>query len=147
MSMLTRWNPFRPAASFSLMPEFDDLLRSFGTRSMSRELENVPDMRIDLSEDDNAYRVAVDIPGVDKDDITVSADGNQVTISAEIKRDSERKEEKQIVSERYSGLCYRSFSLPTEVDQARAEARYDNGVLTLMLPKKGNGSSRRILVS
>jgi HSP20 family protein len=147
MSMLTRWNPFRSSSSLSLMPEFDDLLRGFGGRSMFRDLDTMPEMRIDLAEDDTSYRAVIDMPGVDKDDIKVSAEGNQITVSADTRRETETRHEKRLVTERYSGHCYRSFSLPLAVDDSRAEAHYDNGVLTLVLPKKSNGSSHRIMVS
>jgi HSP20 family protein len=148
MTMLSRWNPFKTTSSaITLMPDFEDLFRNFGSRGLMRDLETVPEMRLDIAEDDGSYRVIADIPGVKKEDIAVSVDGNQIRISADVRRSSERKEENLLVSERYAGQCYRAFALPMDVDQARAEAHYDNGVLTLMLPKKTNGSSKRIEVS
>ncbi len=147
MAMLSRWTPFKSRLPIGAVPEFEDLFRGFPMRPLWRDVEGAPDMRLDLSEDDKNYRVKVDIPGVDKNDISVSVEGNQVTISAEVKRETERKEEKQLISERYLGQCYRAFTLPTDVDDAKTEASYANGVLTLTLPKKANGKSRRITIS
>jgi HSP20 family protein len=103
-----------------------------------------PEIRMDVREDDTSYRVIVDMPGVKKDDIEVSVEGSQVTIQGETKRQEERKTDKEIHSERYVGKCFRAFTLPREVDREKCEASYDNGVLTLTLPKKGNGQSKRL---
>ena len=101
-------------------------------------------IKIDVREDDRAYTVLSDIPGVAKEDIHVSLDGNVVTLQAEIKQhDSQEREHKVLRSERYYGAVSRSFQLPMEIDQALASARYDNGVLVLTLPKKlGQGAQR-----
>jgi HSP20 family protein len=87
------------------------------------------------------------MPGVKKENVDVSVDGNQVTISAEITREQSSDNEKQLYSERYSGKAYRSFSLPTEVDSGKSEARYDGGVLKLTLPKKATGGSRHLSIN
>jgi HSP20 family protein len=147
MSMLTRWNPFKPTGSLSPVTDFDDMIRGFGLRPLFREMEPSPEMRLDVTEDDRSYQVKADIPGVNKEDITVSVDGNVVSISAEVRREGEHKEESHLCSERYYGRVQRSFTLPIEVDQASSEAHYDNGVLTLTLSKKPNGHARRIMVS
>ena len=147
MNALTRWNPFKTAAGFDPMTPFDDLFRGLGARPW-RELDVAPDMRIDVGEDDTTFTVKAEIPGVAKDDIEVSAEGNQVSISAEVKRETgKQNDEKDVYSERYYGRVYRSFTLPCELDSSKADARYDNGVLTLKLPKKQNGATRRIVVS
>jgi HSP20 family protein len=133
---------------FDPTADFDDLFRSFGMRPAWPKLETLPDMRLDVSEDDKAYRVKAEIPGVDKKDIDLSIEGNQIAITAEVKRDSKKKEgEKDICCERYYGKMYRAFSTPTDVDSAKAEAHYESGVLTLILPKKPNGQSRKIAVN
>jgi len=73
---------------------------------------------------------------------------HQVAISAEVKRETKNKDsETELYSERYFGKVYRAFSLPADLESAKADARYDNGVLMLTLPKKANGSSRKITVS
>ena len=148
MSTLIRFNPFKSLSQLDPAAEAGDLFRSFGLRPSWPTFDVVPDIRLDVSEDDKAYRVKAEIPGVDKNDIDLSIDGNQIAISAEIKRESRRKDaEREICSERYYGKVYRAFSTPTDVDSAKAEAKYDNGVLTLTLPKKSNGHSRKVAIS
>lgn len=146
MTMLTRWNPLKPL-SRTEPNDFDDLFRNFGLRAMFRDLEVAPEIRVDVSENDEAYDIQADVPGVRKEDIDITIDGNQVSITAETKRESEKKNgNRQVCTERYYGQVFRSFSLPTDVDDAKAQARYENGVLSLHLPKKGNGQQRRIKV-
>lgn len=146
MSTLSRFNPFKAITRLDPTANFDDLFRSMGMRPW-RDADGMPDVRIDVAEDDKAYSVKAEIPGVDKKDIDVSVDGNQVSISAEVKREKERKDgEKEIYTERYYGRVFRSFTLPGDVDAAKASAQYDSGVLTLSLPKQPNGSARKISI-
>ncbi|MFC5581120.1 Hsp20/alpha crystallin family protein [Rhodanobacter terrae] len=147
MANLTRWSPFKSLSRFEQNAPFDDIFRGFGLRPQWSELE-APDVRIDVSENDGAYRVKAEMPGVDKNDIDVSINGNQVAISAEIKRESKKKDdERDICTERYYGQVYRSFSLPDEVDSGKASAHYEGGVLTLELPKQKSSSARKLTVS
>jgi HSP20 family protein len=105
-------------------------------------------MRIDVSEIDNAYQVKADIPGVKKEDINVRIDGNVVQIDAEVKREKETKGDggKVLRSERYYGTISRTFSLAEDVDDSKAEATYADGVLTLALPKKATAASKKLTV-
>jgi HSP20 family protein len=110
-------------------------------------MDVLPEIRIDVSEDEKAYRVEADLPGVKKDDINVSVEGRQVEFSAEARHKVEKKRESFLYTERSEGRVYRSFTLPSEIDSKAVEARYDGGVLSLILPKKDNGRSNRIAVS
>ncbi|MEE1654449.1 MULTISPECIES: Hsp20/alpha crystallin family protein [Brachymonas] len=104
-------------------------------------------IKIDVSENDQAFTVRAEIPGVNKQDIHVSVDGSIVTLSAEIRQhDAEREGEKLLRSERYYGSVSRSFQLPAEVDEAQSKARYENGILLLSLPKKVSNSPQRLTV-
>jgi HSP20 family protein len=106
-----------------------------------------PQIRIDLSESDNAFAIKAEIPGVKKEDIDVRIDGNQVTISAEVKQDSEEKKDGRLLrSERRYGYASRSFLLASDVDQAAADAKYSNGVLELKLPKKAQSAGQKLTV-
>jgi HSP20 family protein len=110
--------------------------------------ERAPQIRIDLSETDKDYTVKAEIPGVKKDDIDVRIDGNQVTISAEIKQDKEEKKDGRVLrSERRYGYASRSFMLDSDVDQAGADAKYSNGVLELKLPKKAQSAGKRLTIA
>ena len=138
----------------SLVPRsiFDDFFKDFAPAFYVRPLHGdaLPDpskIKIDVKEDDAAYTVHAEIPGVPKDDIQVSIDGNVVSLRAEVQQKDEKKEgEKVLRSERYYGAVERSFQLPADVDAAQAKAKYDNGVLTLTLPKKQSGATQRLKI-
>jgi len=85
---------------------------------------------------------------VKKDDIKVDIEGNLVSVSAEVKQEKEEKMGGKVVySERAYGMASRSFTLPLEVDAQGAKAEYKDGLLSLVLPKKANGSARRVSIS
>lgn len=138
----------------SLVPRsiFDDLFKDFAPAFYVRPLHGdaLPDpskIKIDVKEDDATYTVHAEIPGVAKDDIQVSVEGNVVSLRAEVQQKDEKKEgEKVLRSERYYGAVERSFQLPADVDAAQAKAKYDNGVLTLTLPKKQSGATQRLKI-
>lgn len=131
---------------------FDDFFRDvapgFYVRPLHGDaLPQPSQIRIDVKEDDAAYSVQAELPGVPKEDIQVSIDGAVVTLRAEVRQHDEKKDgEKLLRSERYFGAVARSFQLPMEVDAAKAKAKYDNGVLTLALPKKLEGKAQRLAV-
>jgi HSP20 family protein len=141
MANLTRYNPFDES--------FDDLFKGFFVRPMAFEnqAQAQVQVKVDVREDDAAYIVHADIPGVKKEEISVTIDGNQVAISAEVKRNREDKQgEKLLHAERFTGKVYRAFSLAQEVDEAQAQARYNDGVLELRLPKKAAVSARKLSI-
>ena len=139
MANVTRYNPF------------DELLGDFGKGFWLKPVEfpGGVDLKIklDVKEDDQAYTVHADIPGVKKDDIHVDVEGDHVSLRAEVKQEKEEKKgEKTIYSERSFGMVSRSFTLPTDVDAQATRAEYKDGVLNLTLPKKANGSGKRIAI-
>lgn len=145
MANITRFDPFAELSRFN--PLGDDFLRNFMHRGFPAAPAE-PQMRLDVSEDDKAYTVKAEIPGVRKEDIKVSVDGNQVSISAEVKQEKEEKEGTKVIrSERYFGSVARSFSLACEVDESGAQAKYDNGVLVVTLPKRSGPGAKRVNVS
>jgi HSP20 family protein len=140
MANLIRYNPVDDA--------FDDLFRGFFMRPVRMEGAPEVQMKLDVKEDDKSYTVHAEIPGVKKDDINVTIDGNQVAISAEVKNEKEVKEgEKVLRSERYYGKVSRAFTLAQEVDEAVSQAKYNDGVLELTLPKKAAVKSKRLAIS
>lgn len=105
------------------------------------------EIRIDVTESDNEYKVAAELPGVKKDDIDVQIDGNRVSISAEVKSEKETREGECVLRrERYHGAISRSFALASEIDEERATASYENGVLNLTLPKRASAASKRLKI-
>ena len=133
--------------SYPLDETFDDLFKGFFVRPMAFENQSQAQFRIDVKEDDGAYVVQAEIPGVKKEDINVTINGNQVAISAEVKRAREdRQGEKVLRSERYYGKVYRAFSLAQDVDEGSAQAKYNEGVLDVRLPKKAAVTSKKLSI-
>jgi HSP20 family protein len=122
-------------------------MKGFWVKPMTLADEQELDIRIDVKEDDKAYLVKADIPGVTKDDIRVDVDGNLVSIRAEVKRASEAKDGERVLrSECYAGTVSRSFTLPYDLDLEGADAKYADGVLELRLPKESGAAARQLTV-
>lgn len=126
----------------------DDLFRGFFVRPVELgSPADAPAVKIDVKEQEGGYLVHAEIPGVKKEDIHVSIDGAVVSISAERHEEKEVKDgEKMLRSERYFGKSSRSFELPQEVDEAQASAKYTDGVLELVLPKKVAVQAKRLAI-
>jgi len=91
---------------------------------------------VDVVESENNYTIKADLPGLKKEELSVSVDGDVLTIKGEKKEESESKEEGLIRRERSTGSFYRSVLLPNSVDVTQIKASYKNGVLELTAPKK-----------
>ncbi len=140
MANLTRFNPVDDA--------FDDLFRGFLMRPVRMEGAPEVQIKLDVKEDEKSYTVHAEIPGVKKEDIHVSIDGNQIAISAEVKNEKEVKDgEKLLRSERYYGKVSRAFTLAQDVDEEASQAKYNDGVLELVLVKKAAVKSKRLTIS
>lgn len=138
---MTRLSVYDPFAEV-----FPELFKGF-LQPARANAPAVLEAKIDVKENPNEYVVHAEIPGVKKEDIHVEIEGNRVAISAEVKREEEQKEGDRVLrSERYYGAVARSFSLANELDESKAVAKYDAGVLTLTLPKKAVASSKRLTV-
>jgi HSP20 family protein len=140
MANITRYNPFDEA--------FDDLFRGFFVRPLGFEAPaGAAQFRVDVSEDEKAYQIRAEVPGVRKEDINVTIDGDTVAISAEVKNEKEVKNGERVLrSERYYGKLYRAFTLGQAVEEAGTSAKYANGVLELTLPKKAAAQAKRITI-
>ena len=146
MSNLSLFEPrlFQP----SLRDPFESLFKRF-MAPLQMEIDNgALDMRLDVTEIDGAYKVRADIPGVKKDNINVRIDGNIIQIEAEAKNEKETKDAngKVLRNERWEGAVSRTFSVAQDVDEAKASAKYEDGVLTLELPKKAGSGSKRLQI-
>ena len=102
--------------------------------------------RLDASETEQAYEIEAELPGVGKDDVKISVDGRRVTIEAEEKQEVEQKGENATYSQRSLRRYSRTFALPVEVDDANAQARLENGILKLTLPKKQPTQGKTVAV-
>ena len=148
MANITRFDPFNEIARFDPFLDMNDFFKGFGMRPLMREFEREPSMKMDVSEAEGSYTVKAEIPGVNKDDIHISVEGNMVSISAEVKKEKEEKKGENVIrSERYFGKVSRSFTLANEVDTEKVQAKYADGVLEVTIPKKSKGNKKVIPVS
>ena len=140
MANLTRLDPLNELV--------DDLFKGFFVRPVAFEGRGeAPRMKVDVAEKNGAYTIVAELPGVRKEDIHVTIDGAQVTLSAEVKREKEVQQDERILhTERSFGKVTRSFSLPQELDEAKAEAKFRDGVLELTLPKKAAAARKQISI-
>lgn len=150
MNGVTRFKPLgSELAHFDQLLDMDDMFNRFMMRPFLRErTEAGPQIRMDVREADDRYLVNAEIPGVNKDDIRVTVEGNRVSISAEVKQEKEAREGERVIRcERSYGMASRSFTLADEIDQNQVQARYNNGLLELTLPKKPGSPRREISIS
>jgi HSP20 family protein len=140
MASITRYSPFDEA--------FDDLFRGFLVRPVSYEHPaGVAQFRVDVSENEKAHTLRAELPGVKKEDINVTIDGDTVAISAEVKSEKDVKNGDRVLrAERYYGKVYRAFTLGQAVEEAGTHAKYADGVLELTLPKKAAVQAKRITI-
>ena len=90
---------------------------------------------VDVTEDDKAYRIAAELPGMDEKDVEVGVSGDTLTIKGEKRQERETKEPNYYLSERSYGSFQRAFALPDGIDRDRIDASFAKGVLTVTLPK------------
>jgi HSP20 family protein len=139
MSRLSVYDPFAEV--------FPELFRGFFQPAKTPGGDAL-EIRVEVKESNGDYVVQAEMPGVKKEDINVQVDGNRVSISAEVRRESEKKDGERVLrSERYYGAVARSFSLGSEMDESKAVAKFENGVLTLTLPKKVAPAAKRLAIS
>jgi len=141
MVNLTRYNPVEDT--------LDNLLNGFLMRPWrtGNPMGNLMDIQIklDVKEDDKNYIVFAEIPGVRKDDIQVTIDGNQIAISAEVKdKKAIKSGERMVCNERFFGKVFRSITLDQDVDETSSEAKYNDGLLELVLHKKATALTKRL---
>ena len=136
-------------ARFSPLDDaFDQLFRGFLVRPVNLEAQDTAaKFRVDIREDDKTYTLRADLPGVKKDDIQISIDGDQVAIGAETKTEKTVNQGERVLrTERYSGKFYRAFALGSAIDEDAASAKYCDGVLELTLPKKAPAAAKRLTI-
>lgn len=140
MNPLTRYEP--------LVGRLDGLFDEFFRPALVWENNAAPQVRVDVKETPEAYTVNAELPGVRKDAIHVEIEGNEVTISAESRRETANKDnEKWLRTERFYGKTERRFALPHEIDEAKANAKFADGILELTLPKKAVATGRKLEIN
>jgi HSP20 family protein len=150
MNSLIRFNPLDDINRVDPMMEFENMFDRFARTALRpswREWDTEPQIRMDIADAGNAYMVKAEIPGVKKNDIHVSIDGNVVSISAEVKQELDTTEGTLLRHERCYGKTMRTFRLEQEVMEDRAQAKYADGVLELKLPKKNSAPHKELSIS
>ena len=141
MVHITRFNPLEGA--------FENWFRSIPVWLLSPETRapTPTQFRMDVTENDKEYQVLADLPGVKKEEISITISGNEVAVSAEVKHEKDVENGETVLrAERYYGKIQRAFALGQEVDEATAQAKYNDGVLELTLPKKTAVAAKRLAV-
>jgi HSP20 family protein len=140
---IARFDPFR----LDPLRSIDELMRDLTMLPALGGLEAEQGIRLDVEETDQDFMVKADLPGIKKEDIKVAIEGNLVTIEAQTAGETEEKLSGRLVRrERYAGQQYRRFSLPQDIDDTNAAASYDNGVLSLKLPKKTGSVGKTLAI-
>ena len=141
MVNITRFNPFQDA--------YENLLRGVPVWVADPQASAPAPMkfRMEVTENDREYQVLAELPGVKKEEISITITGNEVAVSAEVKHEKDvANGETVLCAERYYGKIQRSFALGQEVDEATAQAKYNDGVLELTLPKKTVAAAKKLAV-
>lgn len=141
---LIRWNP---VANFENMQrEIDRVFYSF--RSDTQDVEALKTLMpmVDIIERENEFSIKVELPGVDKKDVKITVQNNVLTIKGEKRQENEIKGENYQHLERSYGVFQRSFTLPTSVHSEKIDASYNNGVLSVTIPKLEEAKPKEIEV-
>ena len=147
MANVTRYDPFDLLEGMMksvLRPHYEDAV----AQQRDGRAWSIP---IDIAEDDRSYSIWADLPGVRKEDVNVSILGSQVLLTAELKQekqvDQEQENQRRLVSERRTGTFHRELQFGAEIDEAKAQAQFRDGVLQLTLPKKESAQVKRLSIN
>ena len=143
--MLTRWDPYREMM----------MIRNRRNRHLNRELALDPatvksikwGIALDVAESDDEFLVKASLPGINPDDLEITYSDNLLTIKGEVKEDTELDETRYHLRERRYGTFTRSIKLPSGIESDKIEAKYDDGVLKLRLPKAEEIKPKRITIN
>jgi HSP20 family protein len=142
--MLSRWDPYREMSNFrrlvNRMMEAPDYQEGDWTESMAWDLP------LDVTEDQDEFLVKASLPGVNPNDLDITYNNNTLTIRGEMNKEEEQKEKRYLMRERHYGTFVRSISLPSSVNSGAIEAEYNDGILTLHLPKTEEVKPKRIAI-
>jgi HSP20 family protein len=151
MNNLTRTRT-RNRSLQNLQSEIDRLFDSFFPSSSQSSDDDTSQQatwapRTDLVETEGGYRLRLDLPGVTKDDVNINFHNNTLSVSGKRSAAKEEESAEYVRVERTYGHFYRSFSLPRTIDAEGIEASFDNGVLTISVPKSEESKPRQIEIN
>lgn len=143
MNTLNRWDPFREMLTFRNMVDrmFDD---QFGR--LTEGTGNEWNLALDVSEADEGFVVKASLPGIKPEDVNITFENNVLTIQGETRDEQETKDQRYYLRERRYGTFSRSIQVPATIKADAIEAHYENGVLTLHLPKAEEAKPKRIAI-
>jgi len=130
----------------NLRDDMDRFFDSFFERYPKERSEGFWAPTLDIEEDKDNFMVNVELPGMKKEDIKISLSGETLTISGERRYESEEKGKTYFRLERAYGKFQRTLNLPAEVDANRTKASYQNGILTLTMPKSERAKAKEIAI-
>jgi len=150
MANIVRWNPMREAADlvneFDRMLEYPLLRQRWGMPLRTNEVVGSWNLALDVAEKGDVFTVKASLPGISPDDLNVTLEDNVLTIQGETKEDETIEENSYHIRERRYGSFSRSVRFPVPVEGDKVEAAYENGVLTLTIPKAEAVKPKRIAV-
>ncbi len=146
---LTKWTPMRDLTSdfFNVRRDLDRFFDSFLRGDYGTEDPLFPAVwtpAADIIERDDAYLVKLELPGVKKNEVKITIENNILTVSGEKKQENELKDKEHYRFERMHGAFRRSFTLPSTVKGEKIEAVYEDGILTISLPKAEEAKPKAI---
>ena len=144
---IIRWDPFRDL--LTLRDKMNRLFEeTFSLRGEEKDLiSGTWSPAVDIYETENSVVLTAELPGMDEKDIQLKIENNNLILKGERKFEKETKEENYHRIERAYGAFYRSFTIPTAVDQDRITAEYNNGVLKVTMPKKEEVKPKEIKIT
>lgn len=141
MTKVVRWNPVNPVSLFN---EFD---RLFERPSLQQNTSRDWSIALDVVEKDDNYMIKATVPGINPDELEITLEDGVLTLKGEIKSDEEVEEAKYHVRERRYGSFSRSIRFPVAVNGDAVEATYNNGILSLNVPKAEAVKPKRITIN
>jgi HSP20 family protein len=131
---------------FNLREDFDDIVKDFfaGFSNINASRGVYP--LLDIKEDKSKYTIDIEIPGIEKKDLKISVKKDNLIIQGEKKEERKKEEESYLRVERSYGNFTRSVKLPTEINQSKITAKYNNGVVKIILPKKEKDNAKEVQV-
>ncbi len=143
---IIRWDPYRDLLTLRerMNRLFEDMVTNRGEERDLVASSWAPS--VDIFETENEVVLTAEVPGIDEKDIEIKVEDNSLTIRGERKFEKETKEENYHRIERSYGSFFRSFTLPSTVDQDKVEAQYENGVLKIQMPKKAEVKPRKVRI-
>ena len=144
MTSLIRFSPTTEVRS--LQREIDRMFDSFLPKANGDSEQAVWTPRVDLAESENAYLVHLDVPGMKKEDLEVNFQDGSVTVSGTRNEQTVGEDANFDRVERRFGRFYRSFDLPKTVDSSKIEAKYEDGVLSIRIPKAEESKPKSVTI-